>query len=399
MLFLNNQVIRVLPILFSLLLMLNACTMAPIKPENISINNISQIEIPVNARLSIFMTPRELNKKYEVRAGWNSWVLDEGRRIQNAAIEVFSKLFQQALPSQDSKKPHLVAKVSGSSYINSFWATYKADATVLLYYGNGDFVGRFNAKATTASGMVNDAVALANAYIKAFEKISSQILLNKTLAQHFHRGFTDELISSSIEPSGLEDKRSSIKSQKTPSRYDAFLNSVVVLNTSGGIGTGFLVSSNGYILTNCHVIGNDSSVSVKMRDGRVLLGSVENVNEEKDLALVKIFGNKFPWLVLGPLSEASIGTEVLAIGTPEGLDWSVSKGIVSAIRKLAHRVLIQTDTAINRGNSGGPLISLKSGKVLGVNTLGVRKDIAEGLNFAVSAQDILDTFPQVQQNN
>lgn len=391
---LHNQT-KCLLLIFSLLLTLNACTAVLIKPEDIYIDNKSHIEIPINARLSIFMTPVELNKKY--RAG--HFVLDEGRRIQNAAIEVFSKLFHQALPSQDSQKPHLVANISGSSYINIALGSYNANATVLLYYGNGDFVARFNENASTVSVLYNDPIALGNAYIKAFEKISNQILLNKDLAQYFISGFTDELIFTPTQPSDLEYKSRSITNQETPSRYDAFLNSVVVLNTSEGIGTGFLVSSNGYLLTNHHVIGNDTSVSVKMRDGRVLLGNVESVNIEKDLALVKIFGNKLPWLVLGPLSEASIGTEVLAIGTPEGLDWSVSKGIVSAIRKLPHRTLIQTDTAINSGNSGGPLISLKSGKVLGVNTLGVRKDISEGLNFAVSAQDILKTFQQIQENN
>lgn len=379
--------------------MLNACTVAPIKPEDINIVKESQIELPVNASLSVFMKPEELRKKYEVRKGWHSWVLDEGRRIQNAAIEVFSKVFQKTLPNQDSKRPHLVAKISGSSHIDAFWATYKANATVLLYYGNGDYIGRFNAKAGTASGMVNDAVALENAYIKAFEEIAGQILLDKKLSEHFHNGFGNELIRAAKKASGFDTKSNAIKTQKMPSRYDAFLNSVVVLNTSDGIGTGFFVNPNGYILTNSHVVGNDSSVSVKMRDGRVLLGSVEGVNKEKDLALIQVFGNKFPWLVLAPILEVSIGTEVLAIGTPEGLDWSMSKGIVSAVRKLPHRTLIQTDTAINRGNSGGPLISLKNGKVFGVNTLAVRKDIAEGLNFAVSAQDIIETFQQIQEPN
>ncbi|MFH1076045.1 MAG: S1C family serine protease [Pseudomonadota bacterium] len=394
----NSQIAPVF-IFFSLIVMLNACTVAPIKPEDINFDKVSQTKIPVDARLSVFMTSEESNKKYEVRQGWNSWSLDEGRRIQNAAIEVFSKLFQQALPNQDSKKPHLIAKVSGSSYIDAFWGTYKTDATVFLYYGNGDFIGRFNAKTGTVSGMVNDVIALENAYIKAFEKIASQILVHEKLSEHFYHGFGDELISPSNELPVFEGKNDSIKNQKVTSRYDAFLDSVVVLNTSDGIGTGFLVSPNGHIITNSHVIGNDSSVSVKMRDGRVLLGSVEDVNKVKDLALIKVLGNKFQWLVLAPVFEASIGTEVLAIGTPEGLDWSVSKGIVSAVRKLSHRTLIQTDAAINRGNSGGPLISLKSGKVLGVNTLADRKDIAEGLNFAVSAQDILETFRQIQESN
>ncbi|HEX7008034.1 MAG TPA: trypsin-like peptidase domain-containing protein, partial [Alphaproteobacteria bacterium] len=81
-----------------------------------------------------------------------------------------------------------------------------------------------------------------------------------------------------------------------------------------------------------------------------------------------------------------------AIGTPEGLSWSVSKGIVSALRDLRGLRLVQTDAAINHGNSGGPLIELGSGKVIGVNALSFRKDLAEGLNFAVSAEDVRMTF-------
>lgn len=79
------------------------------------------------------------------------------------------------------------------------------------------------------------------------------------------------------------------------------------------------------------------------------------------------------------------------------MDWSVSKGIVSAIRSYGDIVIIQTDTAINRGNSGGPLISLKNGKVIGVNAFYFRKDIAEGLNFAISAEEITKAFPQIQK--
>ena len=392
---LKNWQIWLVFVFFSLIVMFSACGAVPIKSEDINIDNQSQIEIPVNARLSIFMAPAELEKKYVIY----SWVIDEGRRIQSAAITVFSKVFQQVLPDEDSKKPHLIAKVSGLSYIDGFNGIYNADATVLLYYGNGDFIGRFNAKTGTISGLTNDAIALENAYIKAFGEIAAEMIVNDNLSGHFQHGFGDELIITSKESSGSAATSNSINGHKMPSIYDAFLDSVVVLNASDGIGTGFLVSPDGYILTNSHVVGNDSSVSVKMRDGRVLLGNIENVNKEKDLALIKVFGNKFPWLVLAPILEVSVGAEVLAIGTPEGLDWSVSKGIVSAIRKLPHRTLIQTDTAINRGNSGGPLISLKNGKVLGINTLGVRKDIAEGLNFAVSAQDILETFRQIQESN
>lgn len=171
------------------------------------------------------------------------------------------------------------------------------------------------------------------------------------------------------------------------------------MTCSGNIGTGFFVSSNGLLITNSHVVGADNVVSLMLRDGSELLGNVQKVIPEKDLALLKATGDSFPWLNLGKISDASVGMEVLAIGTPKGLDWSISKGIVSTHRPMDSFTLIQTDTAINKGNSGGPLISLNSGNVVGVSTLSFEKHIAEGLSFAVSAQDILESFPEIQQNN
>jgi len=107
--------------------------------------------------------------------------------------------------------------------------------------------------------------------------------------------------------------------------------------------------------------------------------------------LVRNAGRSGPGRLSGG-EHAGIGNDVIAIGTPVGLDWSVSRGIVSAVRIDGSRRLIQTDAAVNQGNSGGPLIELASGYVVGVNTIVIRKDIAEGLNFAVSSQDVRITF-------
>ena len=373
---------------------LAACAVPSIGPDDISFKNESHLKLPADARLAISMSSQELNKKYTIANPYIYSQLDEGRRVQNAAMNVFGKLFQQALPIEQCPNPHLVAKISSSSYISNL-PTFAANATVFLYYGNGVFIGKFNGRDTTMGIMANDAVALENAYVNSFQKIANQILTNKLLIRHFTHGFTDAQTAKGSQ--AVLEKNSDVKkSESFPSKLDPFLDSVVVISTSNGIGSGFLVSSDGYLMTNYHVVGNDSSASVKLRDGRILLGSVEKLNRDKDLALIKIIGSKFPWLVLSQLRDSAIGTEVLAIGTPAGLEWSVSRGIISAIRKVGGRVLIQTDAAINKGNSGGPLISLKTGQVVGVNTLAVRKDMAEGLNFAVSSQDILESFPRLK---
>jgi S1-C subfamily serine protease len=176
------------------------------------------------------------------------------------------------------------------------------------------------------------------------------------------------------------------------SKYDGLLDAVVKIRTASGIGSGFFVSSDGLIVTNRHVVGNERSIAVKMRDGTVTLGEVVARSATIDLALVRVKERRAAYLRLSKGEHAGIGNDVIAIGTPEGLDWSVSRGIISAVRTSAALRLIQTDAAINQGNSGGPLIDIASGYVVGVNTLGFRKDIAEGLGFAVSSEDVLKTF-------
>jgi len=177
-----------------------------------------------------------------------------------------------------------------------------------------------------------------------------------------------------------------------PSKYDDFLNSVVVIQAGNSLGSGFFFDRGGLIVTNHHVIEGNTRVVVGLRDETKKEGRVVSVDRDRDLALIEVEDFQHSWLGLGKIEDAGIGSEVMAIGAPEGLSWSVSKGVVSAIRSNEKSILIQTDTAINHGNSGGPLISLESGKVVGVNTFGIRKDIAEGLNFAVSVDEIRQTF-------
>ena len=122
------------------------------------------------------------------------------------------------------------------------------------------------------------------------------------------------------------------------------------------------------------------------------LGEVVARNAIKDLALVRVKGERFTHLTLSNGEHAGIGNDVIAIGTPKGLDWSVSRGIISAVRSDPAARYIQTDAAINQGNSGGPLIDLASGHVVGVNTFGLRKDTTEGLSFAIASEEALKIF-------
>lgn len=165
-----------------------------------------------------------------------------------------------------------------------------------------------------------------------------------------------------------------------------------------GTGSGFILSSDGRILTNAHVVAGSDSVQVTLKDGRVLDGKVIGVDPLTDVAVVKIPATGLPTAVLGRSENLVPGQWAIAIGNPLGLDNTVTVGIISAIGRSSAQVgipdrrvrFLQTDAAINPGNSGGPLLN-DQGEVIGVNTA-IRAD-AQGLGFAIpieTAQRVAD---------
>jgi hypothetical protein len=158
---------------------------------------------------------------------------------------------------------------------------------------------------------------------------------------------------------------------------------VVLIRTSGASGTGFFVTQD-LLLTNAHVVEGQSFVSVRLAGGDTLQGRVERTSPDLDLAVVRAAArpgtNQI--LQLGSANPVLPGQEVLAIGSPLGLQNTVTRGIVSAVRNTGGVELIQTDAAINPGNSGGPLLD-RDGRVIGVTTLKVTRG-AESLGFAVA---------------
>jgi len=181
------------------------------------------------------------------------------------------------------------------------------------------------------------------------------------------------------------------------SRYDDFLNAVVRIFVRNSQGSGFFINGKGFIVTNYHVVKGYRTVAVLQRGHEeAVRGTVVKTVPSKDLALIEIDSGNDNYLDLSSRTH-SVGESVMAIGAPEGLDWSITRGIISAVRtddgKFGQSVgttLIQTDTAINPGSSGGPLVSLEDGIVVGVNTFGLRA--TEGLNFAVGADEVYDEF-------
>ena len=165
-----------------------------------------------------------------------------------------------------------------------------------------------------------------------------------------------------------------------------------------GTGSGFILSSDGLILTNAHVIDGADRVTVTLKDGRTLEGKVLGEDRITDIAVVKIDSESLPTVTFADSDSLQIGEWAIAIGNPLGLDNTVTTGIISATHRNSSQIgvgdkrvdFIQTDAAINPGNSGGPLLNAR-GNVIGINTAIIKN--AQGLGFAIpinTARDIAE---------
>jgi S1-C subfamily serine protease len=175
----------------------------------------------------------------------------------------------------------------------------------------------------------------------------------------------------------------------TPTLEDVIgraLPAVVRVETSGSQGSGFFITGD-TLLTNAHVVGSNTTVSLRRPDGTMLIGRVDVSAPDLDIAIVRTSGPDAgqATLTMGSGARARPGQEVVALGSPLGLQNTVTRGIVSAVRDMGPLTLVQTDAAINPGNSGGPLLD-RSGQVIGITTLGVKPSEAQGLSFAIAIE-------------
>ena len=180
--------------------------------------------------------------------------------------------------------------------------------------------------------------------------------------------------------------------------------SVVQIDAGGGSGSGFIISADGTVVTNEHVVGSARSVTVWLTNGRRFKGDVMERNSSADLAVVRIDSKgSFDYITIGDPDKARVGDEVLALGFPLadriGSNLTVTRGIISSTREVAGVNLFQTDAAINPGNSGGPLVNM-DGEVIGVNTSKIETAAGgrpvDNIGFAVSAIELEDRLNALQ---
>lgn len=172
--------------------------------------------------------------------------------------------------------------------------------------------------------------------------------------------------------------------------------SVVTVRTDVSQGSGFIVTTDGYIVTNYHVIDGANAATIVTSDGEDHKVSLIGYDKNLDVALLKIDGT-YDDLILDNSDDVNVGESVVVIGNPLGLQFSVSQGIVSAIHRPGPNGLeayIQIDAALNPGNSGGPLIN-KQGKVIGINNFKIGD--SESLGFALESNFVEDAVNEISQ--
>lgn len=172
-----------------------------------------------------------------------------------------------------------------------------------------------------------------------------------------------------------------------------------MIKVGKAVGSGFIITSDGLILTNAHLLSSVGEsqgmpIEVKLSSGEIKRAVLNKSGTPPlDVAVLKIDGSDYSPLVIAEKGECTEGEEVIAIGAPLGLDYTMTKGIISNCKREFQSVeYIQTDASINDGNSGGPLLN-KKGQVIGISTIKIKAVGVEGLNFALSstfAKDYVD---------
>ena len=165
-----------------------------------------------------------------------------------------------------------------------------------------------------------------------------------------------------------------------------------------GMGSGVIISKDGYVLTNNHVVDGAKEVTITLADQKEYKGRIVGTDPQTDIAVVKIDAHEsFPAATLGNSDDLKVGDWVVAIGNPFGLDRTVTAGIVSAKGRVIgagpYDNFIQTDASINPGNSGGPLLNLQ-GEVVGINTAIVAQ--GQGIGFAIPVNTVKPMIPELE---
>jgi len=208
----------------------------------------------------------------------------------------------------------------------------------------------------------------------------------------------ESLTSLGLQVGSIDDEMNNLKasvSSDFSGIVEDAIKSVVTIKTDVSQGSGFFIADGGYIVTNAHVMEDATRATIYTYDGESHSVYKLGENSEMDITLLRINETEYEPLELADSDDVKQGEQVIAIGNPYGLSFSVTQGIVSNIHQTGENGLdayIQIDAALNSGNSGGPLID-KQGEVIGINNFKISE--AEGLGFALESNYIKDTINDI----
>ncbi len=276
----------------------------------------------------------------------------------------------------DNEMPELQAQLDGLCFDNK-----NISRDQLWNHMVGEVMTQLGGIVTPLNQSVGEELSKAN----ALELQQSQIMLAKP---------TNDFASLTL----VGAKKNLSPTTHVNSALKAVLGATVTVFTDDGSGSGFVISTNGYLVTNYHVIEGAKRVLIAGQDGKKITAEIVDSNEARDLAILKVSEGSWSAVQLGDMDNVGMGDTVFAIGSPGGVDtvleFTATRGIVSSVREFPSTAnpninvqYIQTDASINSGNSGGPLVN-DAGKVIGVNSskiVGVGK---QGLGFAISVDEI-----------
>ena len=267
----------------------------------------------------------------------------------------------------------------GASYLKVEWQIFDTRNRQIVYKTNTDGSSQI---ITAASGSFNKVLEL------AFSVAVNNLMANET----FHNLMIDKATITNTDPTfGAINVNFINAAENNQARaLNSIKDSVVTIKTGQGHGSGFLISEDGYIITNAHVVGGSDTVAVAFENGMEVEGKVIRSAPARDVALVKITLTKLSPLLL-QTQLPDIGSNVYAVGAPLELDLhgTMSSGIISSHRTLKDNGMdiIQSDIMINGGNSGGPMINDK-GEVIAISVSGIAG--GTGINFFIPIQDALN---------
>ena len=317
------------------------------------------------------------NAIFEDTASWKAQYLI-GARISDMAANV---CYPNAGYGQ-------YGKAKGEAYLEVEWQIYsKKTREVVLRFKTE---GNSKVKSSIPAGD-------AEIYFQAFAEAANNMLADRefyelvALEKEVPKKTEREILTDiKVQYSKITDKN--IRKAQKKGILKQARKAAVTIFAGPGHGSGFLISEDGYVLTNAHVVGGAKFVQVQFVTGGEVTGEVVRKNKNRDIALVKLETDKYPYLLLGDSSKINISDEVYAIGTPldEKHNQSVSKGIVSSFRAEDGIRYIQSDVNINPGNSGGPLISTKEGVVgVCVSFFSFHPLLQTGVNFFIPIEEAI----------